>query len=309
VQALIEVILPVFLVIGFGYAVAKFGVLSDAGIDVLMKFAQNIAIPCLLFRAMSTLDLHQGFSVPLLLAYYGGSTAGFALGLIGARVLFRRNWTDSVAIGFCCLFSNAVLLGLAITERAYGHAALTGNYAIIALQAPYSYALGVTAMEMARNAGGGLGPTFLRILKSLLRNVFVVSIGIGLIFNLAHLPTPGVVAEALDMMVRAAIPVAIFGLGGVLVRYRPEGDLRTVLMVCAIALLVHPAVTWVIALAFHLDRDAFRSAVMTASMAPGVNAYIFANMFGAARRVAASSVLIATGLSILTIWMWLGILP
>ena len=52
-----------------------------------------------------------------------------------------------------------------------------------------------------------------------------------------------------------------------------------------------------------------RSAVMTASMAPGVNTYLFANMYGAGRRVAASSVLIGTALSIFTIWVWLAILP
>jgi len=43
-------------------------------------------------------------------------------------------------------------------------------------------------------------------------------------------------------------------------------------------------------------------------MAPGFNAYIFANMYGRARRVAASSVLIATGSSILTVWLWLTVL-
>jgi predicted permease len=44
-------------------------------------------------------------------------------------------------------------------------------------------------------------------------------------------------------------------------------------------------------------------------MAPGFNAYIFANMYGRARRVAASSVLIATAISILSVWFWLGALP
>jgi predicted permease len=44
-------------------------------------------------------------------------------------------------------------------------------------------------------------------------------------------------------------------------------------------------------------------------MSPGVNAYLFANMYGVAKRVAASSVLIATGLSILSIWFWLSVLP
>ena len=55
---------------------------------------------------------------------------------------------------FCCLFSNSVLLGLPITERAYGVDALTGNFAIVAMHAPFCYGLGITAMEIVSNRGG-----------------------------------------------------------------------------------------------------------------------------------------------------------
>jgi predicted permease len=44
-------------------------------------------------------------------------------------------------------------------------------------------------------------------------------------------------------------------------------------------------------------------------MPPGVNAYMFAAMYGLAMRVAASSVLLATAASMGTIWLWLQILP
>jgi hypothetical protein len=74
-------------------------------------------------------------------------------------------------------------------------------------------------------------------------------------------------------------------------------------------LVVHPAVVWVLAQAGGLGIAGMRSAMLTAAMAPGVNAYIFANMYGRARRVVASSVLLATGLSILTVWGWLAVLP
>jgi malonate transporter and related proteins len=44
-------------------------------------------------------------------------------------------------------------------------------------------------------------------------------------------------------------------------------------------------------------------------MAPGVNAYVFANLYGVAKRVAASTVLLATALSIASVWVWLQLLP
>jgi predicted permease len=309
VQALLDVILPVFLVIGFGYAAVRSGVFPDAGVDGLTKFTQNFAIPCLLFSAIATLDLSGVFQPALLISFYTGATVGFLAGLFGARYLFGRDWDASVAIGFSCLFSNSVLLGLPITERAYGTEALQANFAIIAVHAPFCYALGVTVMEIVRNRGGLAGDTLRKVLRSMFRNALVIGIGLGFLVNLSGLPIPQVVDDALALVVRAALPVALFGLGGVLVRYRPEGDMRTILYVCAVSLILHPAVVWVMGTATGLDRDAFRSAVLTASMAPGVNTYIFASMYGVALRVAASAVLIATALSILTVWGWLAILP
>jgi len=308
VQALLEVTLPVFLVIGFGYMAVRLNLFSDAGVDGLMKFTQNFAIPCLLFRAISTLDLGQVFEWPLLISFYTGATVGFAAGIFGARVFFNRPWPDSVAIGFCCLFSNSVLLGLAITERAYGTSALAANYAIVALHSPFCYALGITVMEVVRNRDGGLTQTARAVSSAMFRNALVIGIALGFAVNLSGMAPPQVFSDAIDMMVRAALPAALFGLGGVLVRYRPEGDLPTVLYVCAVALILHPVVTWSLGTALNLGQAPFRSAVLTAAMAPGINTYIFANMYGVARRVAASAVLIATALSIITVSVWLSIL-
>ncbi len=307
--ALIDVILPVFLVIGFGYLAVWKGYFSDAGVDGLMKFTQGFAIPCLLFRAISTLDLDQNFDLALLGIFYVGALSGFIAGLLGARYIFGRDWEDSVAIGFCCLFSNSLLLGLPITERAYGVSALEANYAIIAIHSPFCYGVGITAMEIARNRGSNAASLPGKVLKAMFSNALIVGISLGFIVNLGGIPVPGVLTDALDLMVRAALPAALFGLGGVLYRYRPEGDMRTILYVVAVSLVLHPAIVWGLAPWGALSVDATRSAMLTAAMAPGINAYVFANMYGKAKRVAASAVLMGTGLSIVTVWCWLYVLP
>lgn len=307
--ALINVILPVFLVIGFGYWAVWRKYFSDAAVDGLMKFAQRFAIPCLLFSAISTLDLGQNFDVALLGSFYIGALVGFFVGLFGARLIFKRDWEESVAIGFCGLFSNSVLLGLPITERAYGTESLTGNYAIIAAHAPFCYAVGITAMEIARNRGGSFGSLLRKVLSAIFSNALILGISLGFAVNLLNISLPVPLTDGIDLMVRAALPAALFGLGGVLYRYRPEGDMRTILFVVGISLVLHPAIVWFAGSAAGLSTDAFRSALLTSAMAPGINAYIFANMYGKARRVAASAVLIATALSILTVAGWLAILP
>ena len=46
---LFDVILPVFIVIGFGYVVAWRRMFTEVAVDGLMRFAQNFAVPVLLF--------------------------------------------------------------------------------------------------------------------------------------------------------------------------------------------------------------------------------------------------------------------
>ncbi|NBO21507.1 MAG: hypothetical protein EBU97_06210, partial [Rhodobacteraceae bacterium] len=135
-QALLDVILPVFLVIGFGYLAAVTRLLDDGAVDGIMRFAQSFAAPVLLFRSIARLDLAAVYQPGLFAAFYIAAFASFFTAFFAAQIVFRRPLTDAVAIGFVALFSNSLLLGVPITERAYGHAALAGNFAIISIHSP-----------------------------------------------------------------------------------------------------------------------------------------------------------------------------
>lgn len=311
-SALLDVILPVFVILGFGYAAARMGLFSESAVDGIMRFAQNFAVPVLLFKSISTIDLTKAYNPGLMISFYAGAFASFALTFAGARWLFKRPLTDSIAIGFVGMFSNTLLLGLPITERAYGTEALAGNYAIISIHAPMLFTLGILLMELARTQGRivNRGALARQVVKSVFSQPLVMGISCGFLVNLSGFAVPGVIASAVDMISRAGIPAALFGLGGVLLRYRPEGDKGTIAMVVVASLLVHPGVAYVLGhFGFGLDTPSLRSVTITAAMAPGVNAYLFADMYGVGRRVAASSVLIATAVSIFTTWGWLHILP
>ncbi|TNJ41274.1 AEC family transporter [Phaeobacter sp. B1627] len=305
---LINVVLPVFVVVGIGYGLTLRGMFQQNQIDGLMKFAQGVAIPFLLFRAMAGLDVSAGFDPKLLISFYTGAGTCFFAGLLGARFVFKREWEDCVAIGFCCLFSNSVLLGLPITERAFGPDALVGNFAIIAFHSPFCYALGITAMEIVRNRGKGGLRTVTSVLNSIFHNNLILAIIAGFAVNLMGISIPEPVDDALALVAAAGLPTALFALGGIMVQYRPEGDLRTIAMVCVISLLLHPAIVYALGSTLDVRQDLFRSGVLNAAMAPGVNGYIFANMYGRAKRVAASSVLIATASSVVSVLFWLTLL-
>lgn len=77
-------------------------------------------------------------------------------------------------------------------------------------------------------------------------------------------------------------------------------------MISAISLIVHPAIVFVLtALVFDLRPEFVRAAVVTSAMAPGVNTYVFANIYQRAVGAAASTVLLATALSVASVSVWL----
>lgn len=312
-SALLDVILPVFLVIGFGWLATARGVMTDTAIDGIMRFAQNFALPVLLFKNVAALDLGAAFQPGLLLSFYIGAFACFAFGFVGARWVFGRPLTDSVAIAFACTFSNSLLLGVPITERAYGAGALAGNFAIISIHAPLIYSTGIILMEWARSqeAGGKHpGEIAVQVLRAVATQPLVIGLACGFAVNLSSVAQPGFLAAAVEMISRAALPAALFGLGGVLWRYKPEGDKGAIALVVFCSLILHPGLAYGLArLVFGQDAAGLRSVTLTAAMAPGVNAYMFAHMYGVGKRVNASAVLVGTALSIATTWGWLHLLP
>ena len=310
-QILLDVVLPVFLVLGTGYFFARRGVFDEHAIDVLMEFAQGIAVPCLLFRQMSRLDISKSFSPGLIIAFYAGAMLCFLFAFYGSWKVFRRPIDEAISTGFAAMFSNTLLLGLSITLRAYGPDSVSGNYAIIALHSPLFYGFGITFMELVRHRGQGLSALtlFRKVVRAIFTQPMVLGLTLGFIWNITGLPLPGAIDAATDMLGKAALPAALFGLGGVLYRYKIEGDVWIVAMIVSLALFLHPIVTYTLGRFLHLDVASLRSAVVTAAMPPGANAYLFAHIYGVSRRANASAVLFGTALSVLTAWFWLGLLP
>ena len=308
-SALLDVIIPVFLIIGFGYCTVWARLFSIDTIDGLMKFSQNFAIPVLLFNAIAKVDLVNIFDFNLFFSFYIGATAGFLIGFLGSHYLFKRSLEDSVAIGFCCLFSNTVMLGLPITERAYGQDALQHNFAIVSIHEPFCYFLGITVMELIKSTGKSISKKSVIIFKAMFSNALVVGIVLGFLVNISGINLAKSIQASIDMITAVALPAALFGMGGILYQYRPEGDIGPITMVCLVSLLVHPAIVWITGKNLELTDMQLRSAVITAAMAPGINTYVFANMYGRAKRVASTGVLLSTALSIGTVWVWLNFLP
>lgn len=112
---ILNIVAPVFLVIAAGYLAVRSGIANIGAIDQLMQFA----IPCLLFRATSTIDLDVAFGWRMMLAYYLAATTCFIVAFLVVKNIFKRRSGEAVGVAFAAMFSNLVMLGLPISERAW----------------------------------------------------------------------------------------------------------------------------------------------------------------------------------------------
>ena len=305
-----DIVAPVFLVIGAGYLAVRRGYLSGSMVDGLMKFAIRFAVPCLLFRATSTMDLGTAYDWRLMSAFFIGATISFTVATLLAWTLFGRPPGDAVAVGFGALFSNLVLLGLPISERAWGNdtAAMAPAYAIVSVHAPFCYLLGITSMELLRADGRSLPETAAVVMRAMFRNSLMIGIGLGFVVNLSNLALPEALISSVDILARAALPAALFGLGGTLTRYSFKASIGEASSISAISLMLHPGISFAICHLLEVPDDLTAAVVLMAAMAPGINSYLFASMYHRGQRTAASTVLLGTIASILSVSAWLWIL-
>jgi malonate transporter len=300
-----SIVAPVFVLVIVGYAFVKVGLVTDSVIDGLMRFAVLIAIPCLLFRATYSLDLNAAFEWRSLVAYYAGAIGCFVIAIVIFRFGFKKRPGESIGIAFAALFSNLVMLGVPISERAWGLEFMTPNFALIAVNAPICYLIGITVMEFTRADGRNGRDTAIVVVKAMFKNSLMIGIGLGLMVNISSLQLPEPVYASIELLARSAIPVALFGLGGVLTRYSSKEASREASVVTALALIIHPVIALWVCWWFELTEDVIRSIVLMAAMAPGLNAYLFATLYKRGEAIAASTVIMATTLSVLTLSLWL----
>ena len=112
----------------------------------------------------------------------------------------------------------------------------------------------------------------------------------------------------MSILKEAALPTALFALGGVLYQYRPEGDNLTICFIIFVSIILHPALVYFASISSSLTLDQIRSAVITAAMAPGINAFLFASTYKKAQPVVASSILLGTIATVFTASIWIVVL-
>ncbi|MCO6187441.1 AEC family transporter [Rhizobium sp. L1K21] len=306
-SAIFANVLPVFILILVGWLLLATGYLkADVG-QAMGAFVFKVAVPVLLFTAIGRADFDPGAAFRLWGAYFSGIAIAWIAGqLISARV-FHRDPKASVVMAFSSCFSNLVLIGLPLISRTFGSEGLLVISTLLAVHLPTMMTISTVMIEFQESRDGThhpLSEILVQISKSLVRNPMIIAILSGAVVNLLGIHLPDAVMSVTDQLAHIAGPMALVSLGMSLRQYGVSGSLAPAFAASGLKLVLMPAAVFLTSRLFDLPPVWAMTAVLCASIPPGVNVWLIANQFNSDRRFAASVITLGTALGVITVSAW-----
>ena len=310
---MLTVLIPVFLLIALGFAIARFRVVDEVAVKALSDLSFAVFLPALLFRAMARTDF-SAFPVVAPLAYFGPSVAVF---LISFALLSRRGLGGRVSAiyGLSGVFANTVMVGIPLVRLVYGEPGLAVLLSVIALHALILMTTATivieTSEQVSRNSGQAeWRRTLAGVARSAVAHPVILPIIAGAAFSLTGWSIPEPLDATLAMVGSVAPTVCLMLLGASLSGFDPRAQMQTAMRLAFMKSLVHPAVIFV-AGRWLFDLDALTLSVLTlaASLPIGANVYLLAQRYQVSLETVSAGATLTTLATALTVGPLLAWLP
>ncbi len=313
-DAIVDIVLPVFCLIGLGYATARLGYLNQESGDGIADFVFKVAVPILLMRSIATAEFADVNPWIFIVVYFSGIAVVWISAMVVMRVLFNRDARSAVISGAAAGYSNLVLLGIPMVERAYGQEGLQILFFLLAIHLPTMMVISTFLMEWAVRADGAeqnpLKPSEVawNLLRNFMVNPIIIGIFAGIIWRQTGVGISGLPREVMDLLARTTGPLALFSLGMGLIKYGIKGNMFPAAILSILGLMVFPtAIYFVGTQVLPLPILWLKVALLAASCPTGVNAYMFAHYFKVAQGLATNSIVFTTLGGIVTLPFWLSV--
>jgi malonate transporter len=295
IGTLLEVVLPVFALIGLGRFATWGKFLPERAPEALTAFIFLFALPPLLFRSVAGSGaLSFAPVIPFMLV----ALLIFAGGVLTSRRLLREDLAQAGVFGLNSAFGNSVMMGVPVIEAAFGRPGLAELLAIIAFHSAVLMPVATATVEAGLNTRVSSRRLLRATALSLARNPIIGAIVLGLAWNFLALPVPAPAARLLDLLAGSAAPVALFCLGASLPATPRVADLWPVALSTLLKNLLMPGLVFLASRAFGLAPLAVAVATVTAAMPTGANAFMLASRYATGAERSAAAVLISTAVSL-----------
>jgi predicted permease len=272
VLAVLALTAPIFLVIAAGYVATRVGLFQRAEMRVFGKYVINIALPALLFNALSQRSVGVVLNPVFIAAYALGSAAAMLLGIFWARRFAHKSISASAIVGMGMSCPNSGFIGFPLVAQVFGAATAGVGLALAMVVENFlllPLALAIADADDKQHWHAALAQS----LRSLARNPMIWGIAVGFAFSVFGWHLPEMLAKAVNLIAASTGAVSLFVIGGSLVGIRIGGMKRDVAVIALGKLVLHPLLVLAVVLVLPPMARELQIAVVLMAAVPMLGIY------------------------------------
>ena len=299
----LNVVLPLFLCMAAGYGLRRIRMVDGPSLKVMNRLCFKVFLPILLFRNVYTTNLSESFNGPLILFSVAGVFGYFLLLMLVVPRLEKENRRRGVLIQGI-FRSNFVLFGLPVAISLCGEDHVGVTSLLIGIVVPVFNVLSVVALEVFR--GGRIYVK--KIVKGILTNPLILASLLGVIFYLLKINLPQAIDKTVLDLSRIATPLSLIVLGASFTFGKIPGMAKQLTIGVLGKLVIAPLIMVPLAILLGYRNVELISIMIMFGSPTAVSSFTMAQEMDGDGDLAAELVVFTTGISILTIFLWILIL-
>jgi malonate transporter len=301
-HAVLNSALPIFALILTGFICGYFGVFDRTATDNLNRFAVYLALPSLMFVAMSKITPDQVRELGFVGAFVGGFSASFAVAFAISRLRGRRVANASIE-GLDAGYSNVGFMGIPMCLLVFGPESAPVSIIATLFTACVLFLFAVVIVEIDLQKGPSFWSTWTKVVSSLLRSPLLIAPVAGLAVGLSGLTLPAPLVSFTTLLGGAASPTALICIGLFLAQERVViQDATSIGILVSLKLILQPAVTALLAFhVFSMPPLWSHSAVILSALPIGSGPFTIAKLYGLEAGVTSGSILASHVFAVLTV--------
>lgn len=296
----LNVIIPLFLSIGYGYFLKKIHILNE---DILYKLNGIIFhafFPLLMFKNIYRTNIQSVFQPKLILYAIIMLITIIIVLLLVIPSIEKENSKRGVLIQ-AIYRSNFIIFGLSLVSSVYGEESTGITSILIAVIVPLFNIFAVIILEIFR----GEKIYFLRSMQVVCKNPLIIGAAFGIIAMVFSIRLPKIIEDTVNNFASITTPLALIVLGGTF-RFSSFHKLMRQLLIGVLGrLIIVPAIGLGIAVLLGFRGIELLSLFAMFGSPIAISSYPMAQQMGGDGQLAGQLVVWTSAFSIITIFLWI----
>ncbi|MCO4756821.1 MAG: AEC family transporter [Oceanospirillaceae bacterium] len=238
--AILAITTPIFLLIALGYLLVRVKLVPQGAIDGMGNFVVYLALPALLFKALSSRPVSDVYNSHYLQVFALGSVLSLLISVWWAKKIRGVGLERAAFLGLGSALSNNGFIGYALVTQLFGSVAVAAAALSMLVDLIVLIPLTIVLAEWAGNGTGHVRHAIQTAFLKTLRNPLVIAIGLGFLASAAQWQPVAPVMRAIDMLASSAAPLSLFVIGGMLVGISMKGQRIDLCQMTVFKLALHP---------------------------------------------------------------------